>query len=116
MSTSDVDEYFRALPEVTAAVLQELRTHLHGLVPGGEERISYGIPTLDLDGWHVVHFGGFKHHVSIYPVVDVDPALERTLAPYRGGRGTVKFALDKPLPYEVIDPLVALLLDRHRAR
>jgi uncharacterized protein YdhG (YjbR/CyaY superfamily) len=116
MTSSDVDEYFQTLPEQTATVLQELRTHLRNLVPDGEERISYGIPTLDVDGRHVVHFAGFKHHVGIYPVTDTDPELEASLAPYRSGRGTVRFSLDRPLPYEVIDPLVAFLVARHQAR
>lgn len=55
-------------------------------------------------------------HVSIYPVTDPEPELEAVLAPYRGGRGTVRFPLDRPLPYDVIDPLVAFLLARHRGR
>ncbi len=116
MSSADVDDYLRTLPDHTATVLQELRGHLLGLVPDSEERISYGIPTLDVDGRHVVHFAGFKHHVGIYPVTDTDPELEASLAPDRSGRGTVRFSLDRPLPYEVIDPLVAFLLARHQAR
>ena len=116
VSSAEVDAYVQTLPEWTATVLTELRAHLHALLPEGEERISYGVPTIDLDGRHVVHFAGFKKHVSIYPVTDPDPALEAVLTPYRGGRGTVKFPLDQPLPYDVIDPLVAFLLARHRAR
>ena len=113
---ADVEEYLRTLPEHTAAVVQELRARVRVLIPDGTERISYGVPTVDMDGRHVVHYAGFKHHVSIYPVTDTDPDLEASLAPYRGGRGTVKFPLDEPLPYELVDRLVTFLLARHRAR
>ena len=116
MTSDEVDAYLRQLPEDTAVVFRELRSHLRGLVPDGAERISYGVPTLDVDGRHVVHFAAFKHHVSIYPATDADPELEAVLAPYRGGKGTVRFPLDRPLPYDVIDRLVAFLVDRHRAR
>ena len=116
MTATDVDEYVAALPGATAAVVAELRTRIRSLVPDGEECISYGIPTIDLDGKHVVHFAGFKNHVSVYPLVDTDPELEAALAPYRGGRGTAKFPLDQPLPYDLIEQMVRFLVARHRAR
>ena len=114
MTSEEVDAYLLTLPEGTAAVFAELRAHVRGLVPDAVERISYGVPTLDVDGRHVVHLAGFKHHVSIYPVTDTDPDLEAALAPYRGGKGTAKFPVDRPLPYDVIDRVVAFLLARHR--
>ena len=83
-------------------------------MPGTEERISYGIPTFSLDGRYVVYFSGWKRHVSVYPIPDTsaDRALERELKPYMAGKGTLKFALDKPLPIELIQRVARRLLEQ----
>jgi uncharacterized protein YdhG (YjbR/CyaY superfamily) len=85
-------------------------------VPGTEERISYGIPTFTLDGRYVVYFSGWKEHVSVYPIPDADPALAQAIKPYMAGKGTLKFALGKPIPIELIQRVAARLLEQRLAR
>ena len=71
--------------------------------------ISYNIPTLKRDGRSVVHFAGWKAHVSLYPMPDGDADLERDLAPYSSGKGTLKFPLAEPIPLELVRRVVARL-------
>ena len=71
--------------------------------PGTEERISYGIPTFALDGRYLIYFAGWKQHVSVYPIPETDDVLERAIAPYRTGKGTLRFPLDQPIPYDLIE-------------
>jgi uncharacterized protein YdhG (YjbR/CyaY superfamily) len=111
-----VDEYIASFPPDVQRTLEEVRAAIRGAVPGTEERISYGIPTFALDGRYVVYFSGWKRHVSVYPVPDADPALQREIAPYRAGKGTLKFALDKPLPLDLISRVAARLLEQRRER
>jgi uncharacterized protein YdhG (YjbR/CyaY superfamily) len=80
-----------------------------------QESISYGIPTFSVGGRPVVYLGGWKKHISIYPIPDLDKTLEPQVAPYLSGRGTAKFQLGKPLPHELITVLVErLAAQRHR--
>jgi uncharacterized protein YdhG (YjbR/CyaY superfamily) len=91
-------------------ILEELRRRLGAITPGTGEAIRYQMPTITLNGRSVVHFAGWKHHVALYPVPDGDPDYERDIAPYRSGKSTVKFAYGSPMPYELIERMVRLLI------
>ena len=113
-----VDEYVESFPPEVRRTLGEIRAAIRAVVPGTEERISYGIPTFALAGRYVVYFSAWKRHVSVYPIPDVgdDPAFERELKPYMAGKGTLKFALDKPIPIALIQRVAARLLEQRRAK
>ncbi len=68
------------------------------------------IPTLTLDGRSVVHFAAWKHHLSRYPQPTGDPALARDLEPYAMGKGTLRFPLARPVPYDLVAHVVTQLL------
>ena len=107
-----VDEYIGACPEDVQQVLREIRRRVHAAVPDAGETISYGIPTMTLAGKPVIYIGAWKTHISVYPVPSGDPAMEQELAPYRSGRGTLKFRLSKPIPYDLIARIAAELADQ----
>jgi uncharacterized protein YdhG (YjbR/CyaY superfamily) len=105
-----VDDYLHQFPEDVRVILEELRRRLGAITPGTGEAIRYQMPTITLNGRSVVHFAGWKHHVALYPVPDGDPDYERDIAPYRSGKSTVKFAYSSPMPYELIERMVRLLI------
>lgn len=108
-----VDEYISSFPEDTQTILQKIRQTLREVVPGGEEVMSYGIPTLKLRGKAVVYFSGWKDHVSIHPA---PRAMPKEVAPYQTGKGTLQFVLSKPIPYLLIKEVAVVLLKEHAAR
>jgi uncharacterized protein YdhG (YjbR/CyaY superfamily) len=108
---SNVDDYINTFPEETQAILQKIRQIVHEAVPDGEEVMSYGIPTIKVDGKYVVYFSGWKHHVSLYPTPDGDAELDKSLEQYKAGKGTLKFPLDEPIPYDLIAKTAAVLRD-----
>jgi uncharacterized protein YdhG (YjbR/CyaY superfamily) len=111
----DVDEYLAGFPAETQAVLQEIRRRIHALVPEATEAISYQIPTFKLDGKVLVHFAGWKQHVSMYPVPPTDdPELLAEIARYQVSKGTLKFPLDQPIPYDVVEHVALAHVDRVR--
>ena len=118
MAFATVDEYIASFPAEVQAVLEAIRAAIRAVVPGTEERISYGIPTFALDGRYVVYFSGWKRHVSVYPIPDtsMDAAFGRELKPYMAGKGTLKFALDQPLPIELIQRVANRLLEQRLAK
>lgn len=66
-----------------------------------------------------MYVAAWKHYISIYPVPaahEMDADLERELAPYRAAKATLRFQLAKPIPYELISRLVALLVERRSSQ
>jgi uncharacterized protein YdhG (YjbR/CyaY superfamily) len=95
----EVDDYIRGYPDDVQQILQEIRRRIHQAVPEADEKISYQIPTFTLNGKYFVYMAAWKKHISVYPV----PAgMAEELAPYMAAKGTLKFALDKPIPYDLI--------------
>jgi uncharacterized protein YdhG (YjbR/CyaY superfamily) len=107
-----VDEYIASCRDDVQEILGEIRRRLRGAVPDAGETISYGIPTMTLHGKRLVYFGTWKHHIAVYPVPAADQALEQEIAPYRAGKGTLRFPLRKPIPYDLIERLAALLAEQ----
>jgi uncharacterized protein YdhG (YjbR/CyaY superfamily) len=102
-----IDAYLAGFEGEARAALDELRALLRDAVPGATETMSYGIPTLDLDGKHVVHFAGYARHVGLYPTPSGMAAFDAELAPYARGKGSVRFPLDAPLPADLVRRIAA---------
>jgi uncharacterized protein YdhG (YjbR/CyaY superfamily) len=108
---ASIDEYIAAFPGDVQAVLQELRRLIRQVSPEAAEAISYEIPTFRLNGKNVVHFAGWKSHVSLYPIPAGTEAFRERLAPYVAGKGTLRFPLGKPLPSKLVEETVRLLVE-----
>lgn len=101
-----IDEYINTYPENIRVILQKIRQVIKKAAPEATETINYGIPTFKLNGKNLVHFGGFKSHIGFYPAPHGIKAFEKELKDYIGGKGTVQFPLDKPLPVKLIAKIV----------
>lgn len=114
--SATVDDYIGSFPPEVGDVLARVRQAIGRGVPDAEETISYGIPAFTLGGRHVVYFAGWRNHISVYPVPGGDERFERLIAPFRSGKGTLRFPLREPIPYELIERIASLLATRHAAR
>ena len=110
-----IDEYIGAFPADVQAILEEVRARLGNAVPTAVEAISYGIPVLKVDGRYLVYFAGWKHHISVYPLPEGDATLVEEMAPYVAGKGTLKFPLSEPIPYDLVERVAARLLEERTA-
>jgi len=98
-----VSDYIAAAPANTRKHLRQIRQVIRRTVPGVTERISYRIPTFDLDGKYLLYMAAFKNHVGVYPVTSgMKAKYAKTLEPYRSGAATLRFAPDRPLPLGLI--------------
>ena len=111
-TSDDVDAYLASLPEPARQPVEQVRQALHAALPGSGEKRSYGIVGVTVDGKVVVWFGGYADHVGVYPVPG-DADLEGELAPYRAGKGTLRFPLAEPMPLDLVRR-VAVALDQAR--
>jgi uncharacterized protein YdhG (YjbR/CyaY superfamily) len=112
----DVNAYISGFPADVRSILENIRATIRKAAPDSEESISYGIPTFKRDGNYLIYFAGFKQHVSIYPILSECTGLEEELAPYRSGKGTAKFPLNRPIPYALITKIVAFMAKENARR
>jgi uncharacterized protein YdhG (YjbR/CyaY superfamily) len=103
---SSIDEYIAQAPPSSRMLLEQMRALIKAAAPDATETISYAIPTFDLGGKHLVHFGGFATHIGFYPVPSGIEAFKEELAAYKSGKGSAQFPLDKPLPADLIRRIV----------
>ncbi|MBI3166351.1 MAG: DUF1801 domain-containing protein [Anaerolineales bacterium] len=101
-----IDEYIFACPPGSQAYLRQIRKLIHTLVPDAKEKISYQMAAFERNGRNLIHFAGWKKHISLYPVPAGSEAFERQIKPYVSDKGTVKFPLDEPLPLKLIEKIV----------
>ena len=112
----DIDEYIGWFPEETQTYLEQIRTKIQKTVPDAEEMISYAIPAYRLDNRYLIYFAGYKNHVSMYPAPKGDREYEKEVGPYRGGKGTIQFQLDKKLPMTLIGKIIKNSVKAHADR
>lgn len=112
----NVDDYIRGFPADVQQVLSALRKAIQRVAPDAVESISYRIPTYKLAKRPLVYFAGFQHHVSVYPFSERSIAALPGLAPYRSGRGTLKFPLEKPVPLTLVERFVRLRVKEESSR
>jgi uncharacterized protein YdhG (YjbR/CyaY superfamily) len=104
-SADPIDEYIAGFPPATQKVLNELRALIKAAAPGATEKISYRMPTFVLNR-HLVYFAGYDRHVGFYPTGSGIEAFKEELKPYKSGKGSVQFPLDRPLPKDLIRRMV----------
>jgi uncharacterized protein YdhG (YjbR/CyaY superfamily) len=108
MSAREIDRYLAALEEPKRTTLEALRRSILEVVPEAEQCISYGMPAFKVEGKTVAGFAAFKEHLSFLPHSgSVLPALGADVAGYERTKGSLHFAIDRPLPKRLVKKLVA---------
>jgi uncharacterized protein YdhG (YjbR/CyaY superfamily) len=105
-----IDEYIAACPEETHERLEAIRAAIKKLAPEAKEKISYQIAAFELNGKNLIHFAGWKKHISLYPIPAGDEAFEEAASKYADGKGTMKFPLDEPMPMKLVTKVIKLHL------
>jgi uncharacterized protein YdhG (YjbR/CyaY superfamily) len=103
---ASIDDYLAGFPPAVRERLGEIRTIVREVAPQATERISYAIPTFDVNGKHLVHFAGFNNHIGFYPTPSAIEAFSQELTGYKSAKGSVQFPLSKPLPRDLIRRMV----------
>ena len=94
-----VSEYIAKKPPAARRALRALRAAIKAGAPGVTGRISYRIPTFDLDGRPLLYIAAFRDHASLYPVTAGMVAhYGKAIARYRSGAATRRSARAAPIP------------------
>ena len=110
-----IDEYITMFSPEVQQILEKIRRVVRSAAPDAQEAISYQIPTFKLNGI-LVHFAAFKNHIGFYPPIRGDAALEQAIAPYAGEKGNLRFPLDQPIPYDLIERIAKLRVQQNLAK
>jgi uncharacterized protein YdhG (YjbR/CyaY superfamily) len=106
-----VDGYIAAAQPAARVALRKIRTVVRAAAPAAEEIMSYRIPAFR-QGRILIYFAAFKSHIGIFPPVRGDRALEQAASRYMGPKGNLKFPLDQPIPYKLIERIVKWRVSR----
>jgi len=112
----NIDQYIAGFPVEVQALLQKIRMTIHQAAPGAEETISYQIPAFTLKGSYLIYFAAYKKHIGLYPAPRGSEEFKEELSAYAGGKGTVQFPLDKPIPLGLIKRIVKFRIKKNRER
>ena len=113
MGADEIDAYLSAVDEPKRSTLEALHRSIRAAVPEAEEGISYGMPAFRVDGKVVAGFAAFKNHLAYLPHSgSVLGDLGTELDGYTRTSGSLHFAVDEPLPDDLVRRLVEAKLRR----
>lgn len=101
-----MDAYIASFPKEVQGVLEKIRQTIRKAAPGAVEAISYQIPTFKLNGNNLVHFAAWKEHIGFYATPAGNAAFRKELARYKVAKGSIRFPLDEPIPYDLVVKMV----------
>ena len=100
-----IDDYISGFPQEIQNYLIEMMVTIRKAAPDAGETISYGIPAFTLNG-NLVNFAAFKNHIGFFPTSSGINAFKKELAKYETSKGTIRFPMDKKIPYNLIKRIV----------
>jgi uncharacterized protein YdhG (YjbR/CyaY superfamily) len=109
-----VNEYINTLPIEIQKIAQQIRNIIKKEAPDSDESISYGMPAYKTFGKPLVYFAAYKNHIGLYATPSGHEKFAIALSQYKQGKGSVQFPLDAPIPYELIQQIVAFRVKENK--
>ena len=111
----NIDEYISSFPKEIQTKLEQIRKAIKKAAPGAEEVISYQIPAFKQN--HVlVYFAAFKNHIGFFPTSNPLKVFSKELSKYETSKGTIRFPLNKKIPFELITRITKYRLKEDLAK
>jgi len=109
------DEYLASVPSDMRAALRDLRKTIRAAAPDAEEVISYQMPAFRHHGI-LVHYAAFRDHGSLFVGGEARAKFAKDLGPFPGGKGTIQFTPQRPLPAALVTRIVKVRVAENEAR
>ena len=115
MKPTTVDEYIASFPSEQSEKLAELRRVIKTALPDVSEELKWGNPAFVAnDGMILAIMVGYKQHMNLVVTPSTKQVFESELVDYETGKGSVRFAYDKPLPVRLIERILEYRADEYR--
>ena len=105
-SPKNTDDYINSFPDDIQDVLKQIRKVIREAAPEAIEGLTYGMPSYTAHGRPLVYFAANKKHIGFYATPSGHNEFAKELSAYKGGKGSVQFPYDKPIPYDLIKLIV----------
>lgn len=102
----NVENYISTFPEGVQEILKQMRSIIKKAAPEAVESISYGMAGYKTNGKPLVYFAGFKNHIGFYATPTGHSEFADELSSYKEGKGSVRFPIDKPIPFDLVKRIV----------
>jgi uncharacterized protein YdhG (YjbR/CyaY superfamily) len=114
---AEVEAYLAKVPEPARGTLGKIRATIRSVVPTeAAECLSYGMPAFRYKG-ALVAYAAFKGHCSFFPMqASLIDEMKEELKGYRTSKGTLQFAVDKPLPSTLVKKMVKARIAENERR
>lgn len=113
---TNAEEYIAAFPPAAAGPMTELLALVRAAAPDATERLSYGMPSFQLNGRNLLYFAGYARHVGFYPGESTIEAFETELEGYKHRVGSVQLPLDRPFPTDLVRRMIEFTVTENRGR
>lgn len=110
-----IDDYLAEVSDEALPHLDELRAIIVAEAPEASERISWGMPTWQLNG-NLVHIAAQRHHAGFYPGADGVRLFEDELGEWKHSKGAIQFPYDKPIPADLVRRIVRMRVEQQQAK
>ncbi|NOT42799.1 MAG: hypothetical protein HOP13_20155 [Alphaproteobacteria bacterium] len=107
--------YLALLPAEQRTTLERLRRSILAAVPKATEGISYGVPTVFVDGRMLVSYGAAAKHCSFYPG-SVLQLFAVDIKGYSTSKGTIRFPIGGALPAALVRKIVKARIAQQAAK
>ncbi|NDV95328.1 hypothetical protein D0T84_10400 [Dysgonomonas sp. 521] len=112
MTPQNIDEYIAAFPGDIQVLMEKLRAAIKKAAPEATEKISWQMPTFQMNG-NLIHFAGHKKHIGLYPGVEAMEAFKEELVAYKTTKGGIQLPYNKPLPLGLVAKIVRFNIKRN---
>ena len=107
MARTKIDDYLKKVEISKRRQLERIRRIAKKAVPGAEEAIVYGMPTLKYQGKPFLGFDAHAKHIGIYPYSgQVIRTLEARLHGYGLSSGAIRVPLDHPISERLLKQVI----------
>ncbi len=96
-----IDDYLKKIDPAKRKELERIREIAKRIVPDAEEVISYGMPSLKIEGTSFLGFDAHINHIGIYPYGGEEIQIfkeELKHHNYSFSKGAIQIPLNSPIP------------------
>jgi len=110
MAKTAIDTAVAKFPPEQRAALLAVRDSLVTLLPSATQEISWGMPTMKIEGIGMMSFSGFSKHNSMFPYSGEIVAYAESKG-FEVTKGGIHFDRDKPIPMSILKQMVRMSID-----
>lgn len=108
---NEITEYLAGCTEYQRSEFERIKEIVLSMVPDASQVISYGLPTFKLGDKTILHFGAFKHHMSIFPGSgSVYNKMGDKLKNFKVSKGTLQFTAENQISDELVKEIISIRL------